>query len=335
MRTLSKIGLIVIFIAICAGSLPLAAQYTEDEWIPKIRFELMGGWMSSVFGDMFLISEANEDTHAFFYDERYTKMFQDGLLQYWNVEGLDDGFPSLKQVFPMDIRARFQSPWFFVTFGAGFKMFSSNLDQALPIEYVRAVNTNLGYADSVNYDKYNLRVNGYALPLTGYFNMTEGRGVDAGLYLGIGPFFANVLYEKTWTEGFESIVNGDRAAVAPSISHSLRMEGKGWGFLFEAGTRLDFNISRRFALFLEAGYLYHMVFSLKGEGREMNGTTVETWEGKWMIRTTTLTADWNSGGTSVEMIDSRPTAGPNVTAEEAFRLNISGGSIRLGLSFRF
>ncbi len=240
--------------------------------------------MSSVFGDMFLVAEANDDMHAFYYDNRFTWMYTQGQIKYWSVEGLDDGFPSLKRTFPFELKARFQSPWFMVTFGVGFRMFSSQVDQPLPIEYVRSVDTNEGYADSVNFDNYRLRVTGFCLPITAYYNMTEGRGVDAGLYIGVGPFFANALYEKTWTEGFESIINGDRTTIAPTISRAFRMEGRGWGIMFEAGTRLDFNISRPFALFIEAGYAYHVVFSLSGESREVNGSTVETWDGKWMIR---------------------------------------------------
>jgi hypothetical protein len=155
------------------------------------------------------------------------------------------------------------------------------------------------------------------------------------LYLGVGPFYADALYEKVWTESFQSIIGGERETIAPSVTHSLRMEGSGWGVMFEAGTRLDFNIVRRIALFVEAGYLYNVVFSLKGEGREMNGSTVETWNGKWMLRTRTLTADWDTEGSDIEFIESRPDGGAGVKSESPFNLNISGATVRLGLSIRF
>jgi|GEM_PF-3751086 len=335
MKALPKAAGIGLIFALCAGTLPLAAQYTEEDWLPKIRFELSGSWMSSVFGDMFLIAEADDDMHAFYYDNRFTWMYARDQIRYWSVEGVDDGFPSLKRALPFEIKARFQSPWFMVTFGVGFRMFSSQVDRVLPIEYIRSVNANEGYAESVNFDQYRIRVTGFCLPITAYYNMTEGRGVDAGLYLGIGPFFANALYEKTWTEGFESIINGEREPNAPTLSRAFRMEGKGWGVMVEAGTRLDFNISRPFALFIEAGYTYHIVFTLSGEGREANGSTVETWDGKWMIRKKTLTADWNTEGSEIELIDNRPTAGADVTSSEEFNLNISGGVVKLGFSIRF
>jgi len=335
MRTLPKVALIAIFCAVCAGSLPLAAQYDEDEWIPKVRFELAGSYLSSVFGDMFLIAGGDEGRQTFFYDDRLTWMYTNGNIQYWSVAGFDDGFPSMKRTFPIDIRARFQSPWYMVSFGIGFRTFSSSVDKSLPIEYIRAVNENEGYSETLSYDYYRMKVNGFAFPITGYYNMTEGRGVDAGLYLGFGPFFANAVYEKSWSEGFESIINGERVQNAPTVSHTVQMEGKGVGIVFEAGTRLDFNISRRFALFAEAGYVYHALFSLSGAGRELNGTTVETWNGKWMLRTKTLTAEWNTEGNDIQYLDSRPAAGSDILAEEAFSLNISGGTIRLGFSLRF
>lgn len=334
MKTLSKaLGLGLIFL-LGAGLLPLAGQYMEEDWIPKIRFDLSGSWMSTVFGDMFLIAEADDDLHTFNYDNRYTWKFTQGGLQYWSVEGLDDGFPSLKRIVPFELKTRFQSPWFMVTFGAGFRMFSQQIDEAMPVEYIQAINVNEGISETVNYQHYRLRVNGYAFPITGYYNMTEGRGVDAGLYVGIGPFFSNAMYEKIWTEGSESIINGERETLVPSVSRSLRMEGKGWGLMLEAGTRLDFNISRLMAIFLEAGYSYHFVFSLSGEGREVNGSSVESWNGEWMIRTKTLTAEWDTTGSTIELIDNRPTAGPGVTAEEPFSLNIAGGVIKIGISIR-
>ncbi|MBN1938571.1 MAG: hypothetical protein JW843_03230 [Candidatus Aminicenantes bacterium] len=332
-RLTKALGIGLIF-SLGAGILPLAAQYTEEEWIPKIRFDLSGSWMSSVFGDMYLIGEADDDFQTFYYSNRYTWMYTQGGIEYWSVEGLDDGFPNLKRAIPLEIKARFQSPWYMVTFGLGFRTFNRKIDQSLPIEYVRAVNTNEGYAETFNFDHYRLQVTGYALPITGYYNMTEGRGVDAGLYVGVGPFFAKAMYEKIWTEGFESIINGEREQIAPTISRSLRMEGKGWGLLFEAGTRLDFNISRPFALFIEAGYAYHVVFSLSGAGREVNGAAVETWDGKWMIRKKTLTAEWDTEGTEIELIDNRPTAGADVIASENFSLNITGGVIKIGISIR-
>ena len=76
-------------------------------------------------------------------------------------------------------------------------------------------------------------------------------------------------------------------------------------------------------------------FSLSGAGREVNGSTVETWDGKWMIRKKTLTADWDTEGTEIELIDNRPTAGADVTSSETFNLNVSGGVVKLGFSIRF
>jgi len=334
MRKDSKILFLGILFLSSLGIGQAAAQEALD-WRPKFRIEVGAGWLFSSFGDLTLIKEADDATQKFFYDDRYTWMFLNKKIISWTLRGREEGegFSQLKNAYPWDIRLRFQAPWDLVTFSVGFRSFSRSLNQKIPIEFERTVSAGEAHIESLTYNPYRLSYNSYAVPFTLYYNMTEGMVVDASLYISAGPCFANALYEKSWTEGFEKIIQGERGLEAPAVNHSLRMEGHGWGLFAEAGLRFDINLGNLFSIYTEGGYIYQGIFSLQGNGRQVIGSSEENWEGKWMIRTKNLTEAW--GSSAIYTIDSRPSAGSTGSAEKTFLLSTGGFSIRGGLSIRF
>jgi hypothetical protein len=325
-----KMTLIGFLLAAAAGLAPLTAQ---TDWRPKFRIEFNAGWLSTSFGDIRKIADANDALQKFLYDDRFTEMFTNSEILYWSSRGLTDGFPIFKSAYPWDVRIRFQSPWDLVTFSVGYRSVSQIQEQTFTNEFARVVSDTETHIERLAYHPYRLSVNAYAIPLTLFYNMTDGQGVDASLFVAAGPTWGNALYEKSWTEEFEQVLQDETSVESPAVERSLRMEGKGWGVLVEGGTRLDFNFGSLLSVFVEAGFTYQGIFSFSGKGREVNGAVVENWEGKWMIRSTDMTRPW--GTTSIEAIDSRPTKGATVWAEEAFKFAASGGTVRGGISIRF
>jgi hypothetical protein len=331
MNKTPKIVLIGFLLATAAGFIPLTAQ--SSDWRPKFRIEFGAGWLSTSFGDVGLIGDAADAAQKFLYDDRFTAMYTNTEILYWSFTGLTDGFPQFKNAIPLDVRLRFQSPWDLVTFSLGFRSISQIKDQTFSNVYERTVSETESHTELMAFNPYRMSINAYAIPLTFFYNMTDGEAVDASLFVSVGPSWGSALLEKSWTEAFEQLVDGERSVEAPPVNHSLRMEGKGVGVLVEGGTRLDFNMGSLLSVFIEAGFTYQSVFSFKGKGREVNGSVEENWEGQWMIRATNLDASW--GTTSIDFIDSRPTKGSAVWAEKAFTFSSSGGTVRGGISIRF
>ncbi len=331
MNKTPKIILIGLLMAAAGGTIPLTGQ--SSDWRPKFRIEFGAGWLSTSFGDVGLIGDAADAAQKFLYDDRLTAMYTNKDILYWSSTGLTDGFPQFKNAFPWDVRLRFQSPWDLVTFSLGFRSFSQVKDQTFSNVFERTVSETESHIELMAFNPYRLSINAYAIPLTFFYNMTDGEAVDASLFLSVGPSWGSALLEKSWTEEFEQLIDGERSVESPPVSHSLRMEGKGFGVLVEGGTRLDFNLGSLLSIFIEAGFTYQSVFSFKGKGREVNGSVEENWEGQWMIRATNLEASW--GKTSIDFIDSRPTRSAAVWAEKNFTYSSSGGTVRGGFSIRF
>jgi hypothetical protein len=327
----TKIILLGLLLTAAAGVIPLTAQ--SSDWRPKFRIEFVGGWLSTSLGDIGLIGDADDAYQKFMYDDRYSAKFASKDILYWSFRGREDGFPRFKNAFPWEARVRFQSPWDLVTFSVGFRTFSLNQEETFSNEFERTVTETESHIDRLAYHPYHLSIDSYAIPLTVFYNLTDGEAVDASLFLSLGPSWGSALLEKSWTEEFEQILEGQRSVEAPPLEHSTRMEGKGLGVLVEGGTRLDFNLGSLLSIFIEAGFTYQSVFSFKGKGREVNGSVEENWEGQWMIRAIDLEASW--GKASIDFIDNRPTKGSAVWAEKNFTYSSSGGAVRGGISIRF
>ena len=220
-----------------------------SDWRPKFRIELGGGWLSTTFGDLGLIADADDAAQTFLQDERYTAMFQqqkDPLLDVRPAK--DEGIPAFQKRpalgRPSEIPA---------AVGPG------DLFRGLPdvLLQSREQKSRLTFERTVSdtrqlYRKPLLRslsavVQLLRRPLHPLLQHDRGSGRRRVVCSSpSGRTISTRFTRKTGRRDSRRSLEGVRPPSAPSVNHSLRMEGKGWGILVEGGIRFDFNLGSLF-----------------------------------------------------------------------------------------
>jgi hypothetical protein len=115
----------------------------------------------------------------------------------------------------------------------------------------------------------------------------------------------------------------------------IEEKGKGTGFSLEGGARMNLNIGKNFALFLEGGYAYQAANKISGPGYQTYNYETERWEGDWGIKELYKDDQWgsryfqlpsNSWGTEEDYVYYKI---------RDFNLDLSGFRVKIGISYRF
>jgi hypothetical protein len=158
-----------------------------------------------------------------------------------------------------------------------------------------------------------------------------GAKTDLELGAGGGWTFAAFRFRSEWSHTIEFF--GPAYDFTSLDAVALQGDGSGSGFTARAGVRLNRELSKRFAVFVEAAGTYCRIGALEGGGREARNTTGErTWEGAWGIKAEEIRLSWAEADVLV------PTnfweSWPAQQKERDFVLNLSGLNLVLGFQIR-
>jgi len=304
-----------------------AGQRAEAGGRGRVRLELYGGFSLLNPTDMNQFVDYDRSVQEFVYDAYFDYLRDNNMIQSWekNVEGERK---KIKNALPFGVRFRY-SLLDFLDISVGFQTMRRGPSASLNFLYTRNETATTRYLESLNIAPYKMEVKAYYPSLGVHVHKRFGRILEAeGFFVG-GIFFADCSYESQWNYAWT--IQGPGYSWEPYKSEGLLSEeGSGTGFSLELGGRFGIPVHRKIDIFLEAGYAYQVIKSLSGSGIEIHGEDMETWEGRWGMKSETMTTPW---GTRRFLTPTNyETEG---TASEDFGLNLSGFRLRIGISVAF
>jgi hypothetical protein len=304
-----------------------AGQRAEAGERGRIRLELYGGFSFLNPTDMNQFVEYDKSVHEFVYDAYFDYLRNNNTIQSWrkNVEGERK---KIKNALPFGIRFRY-SLLDFLDISVGFQYMRRGPSESLKFLYTRNESATTQYLESLDFTPYKMDVRAYYPSLGVHFYKGFGRILKAEGFLVGGILFADCSYESRWNYTW-TIQGPDYSWEAHKSEGLLSEEGSGIGISLELGGRFGIAVYRKIDLFLEAGYAYQVVKSLSGSGFEIHGEDMETWEGRWGMKSETMTTPW--GNRRLLYPTNYETDGTGI---EDFRLNLSGFRLRIGVSWAF
>lgn len=308
---------------------PAAAEAGDrGEAAKRIRFRLDLYTGLSLLDPRVLNQIVDYDTgvRQLAYDDYFDYLEANGAILAWSKEG-EGREKKIRSGVPFGFRARY-SVSDFLAVSVGFEVMRGGRDGSSFIRYVRNESAVETYTESLDISAYRLKTRAYA-PSVGLHLFKRLGSLDAEVFFAGGPLFAACSYESqvnyTW------MMQSPIATGVPFASESLvAQDGSGTGVSLEAGGRLSLPVFGRIDLFLEGGYAYQVVKSLSGEGSEIQGGTLTTWEGTWREKTETMTMPW---GTCTWRFPTNYET--EASANGDFRLDLSGFRLRIGASVGF
>jgi hypothetical protein len=310
------------------GSVCLGADSPEGgQKSRRFRLELLGGYALLDPGDLNLLSESDDRFQEFSYEAYYDYLRQNNLLRSWSKEGAGQR-PTVNSALLPGLRLKYFL-FDFLAVSAGFQYLRGGGSHDLTFIYTRNELSEERYVETLTAAPYQLTVEAVLASIGLHFSKKIGRSMTAEGFLAAGPLWAVCRYKSSWTYAW--VIRGPNYTWTPFDSTGLlEMDGSGRGFFWEMGARLELPLAGRIKSFLEAGYARQVVDSVSGGGRELQGQSSESWEGKWQIQKETVTAPW--GLLDLRTPSNRQREGVET---ENFRLDLSGFRLRLGLSLAF
>jgi hypothetical protein len=300
----------------------------------RFQVEFLGGYSTLNPADLNLRAQF-ESEHRQFVDYRYINMKNDGnIIRYSkNFEG---EFKKIKNAIPRGFRFKYflnNS----ISISLGFNYISrektSNIRNRYTIDDI-VDNIYRHYILDDEVSPYTLSAAGYIPAIGIHFSRKLTRSTEIEGYLTAGPLFARCSYFID----YQSAPLSDEGVIVDKYYWDVGVieeKGKGTGFSLEGGARMNFNIGKNFALFLEGGYAYQMVNNMSGPGYHTYNYETETWEGDWAIKEVYLDGQWgsryfqfpsNAWGMEEDYVYYKI---------RDFKLDLSGFRMKIGISYRF
>jgi hypothetical protein len=306
---------------------------------PKAKYQRDMRWQIELFGGFSRINPRDLNLRATF-DDMYGSFYGEDLFQYQVDEGQIQSFVKtneggkanyLRHSIPIGIRLRYAiMNWFDLSFGFSYFTGARESRYKNIFEIVENGGSTALYTDELL--SYSLSAKGY-IPSVG---VHLGKKISSLLRLEAfftgGPLFAECSYAMDWASGWPlSDSNGDFGNLQEG---TLEEVGKGTGLSLQAGAKVDFNLSKRYGLFIEGGYAYQKVSDLSGLGTRSLPSHRESWEGDWAMKQDIKALPW---GTAHFLWPSNGWDFFQGTWWRArdFELDLSGFQVKLGLYFRF
>ncbi len=296
----------------------------------RFQVELYGGIIFLNPADLNLFVSHDNRKQEFFYDSYFDYLVATNQIESW-TRSQGEERKEIRRSYPIGGRLKYYLSET-IALSLGFKYISSAYTLDLDYQYFRNEISDEQYNESIRYSPYALSAKAY-IPSLGFHILKRLKNalILEGFVCG-GPLFANCRYLSDWS--YEWVTEGPGYRyLTYSSTGVLEEEGSGTGIALDLGGRLSYPLIQSFEIFLEASYAYQVVKSITGSGREEIDGRSATWNGRWGIKSETVSAAWDESETEF------PTAywptNPEADRIRDFELDLSGFQLRLGLSFRF
>jgi hypothetical protein len=315
MNNIASFRFLVVFWLTCV-SFFLPAMLTGTE---RFQIELYGGIFFINPSDFNLFSKAEKQYNDIYFIER---------LRHYEGYFVND-FPEIREMIPAGFRLRYHiSEKFALSIGAeGFTQKKEKTHEG-----------SFGYSSTTaenhtkRYDPYQLGVSGYSVMGGVHYRLPVGSKTDIEVGASAGWANADFNFRSNWS--YEAYYQGTTVSYQSADGGVLEGDGSGNGFAAQAMLRLNRMLGKRFGFFIETGYYYCRMKSLRGSGRETRiGIPGEAvWEGPWGIKKEEIQVPW--GDKSLSVPTNYWDSWTSAQRERDFVLDLSGFRLVIGVFFR-
>jgi hypothetical protein len=297
----------------------------------RFQVEFFGGFSTLNPADLNLRAQY-ETEYRQFEDYRLTNMKNNGYLVFYSKD-LEGEFKKIKYAIPYGFRLKyFLNQSMAISFG--FTYMAKDKTSGIKDQYTIVDSIGRQYIDDNEISPYTLSTTGYIPAIGIHFARKLSSLVEIEGFLTGGPLFATCSYYMD----YQSAPLSDEGVIVDKYYWDVGVieeKGKGTGFSLEGGARMNINIGKNFAIFLEGGYAYQVVNKISGPGYYTYNYETERWEGVWGIKEIYHDDQWGSGYFQL------PSNAWDVEEDYVyykirnFNLDLSGFRAKIGISYRF
>ena len=318
MKSLYRVVLVVLVLT----SLGMAAQESSRVFF---RVELYGGWAGLDPEDLNMVLDSEKDINQFQYGDYYNYLLGIGYIHSYSFSRTGE-YEKLKSILPLGLRVKAQiRPY--LAFSLGCRYFQKTNTFLLTEEYTVLENSGATSLDTISYSPFELYARGFGVQAGIHLGQDIGRLVRIEGYVAGGPVWATCgfSYDWSWLQ-----VYGESGVQIP-LEFSQHLEGTGRGMSWEGGIQLHLKLGRRINLFTQGSYTQQVVSNLTGPGGQAMYGNDEEWEGQVGLIGESHREPW---GTREFTVLNNNWRDQEELKKRNMKLNLSGYSLSLGISFR-
>ena len=311
--------------------LPSPQEIPERGERSRWQVEVFGGFGTASAADLNLRANYEEMSLLFYGEDYFQYQLSRGEIASFARTNTGGGAKLLKHAIPVGFRVHYGlTGW--LNLSLGLTRFGGARESSFKNTYDILENDGTKSSYWTEFQNFKLAADGY-VPSIGLHlrrNIVPSLGIE-GFITG-GPLLADCIYSLTYDSRWPLLK--DQGDIKNRDYGLLEEKGSGVGLALQAGAKVDFNITKRYGLFVEGGYAYQVVHDVSGPGVRSINTNRDTWEGDWGIKQDIKSEPW---GTARFLWPSNGWTifGGTWWRTRDFKLDLSGFQARIGLFYRF
>ena len=292
----------------------------------KFQVELFGGYTTLNPEDLNSRPNTHEQGIQFWNDDYYAFSVKNGYIKSFSTEQ-SGGFKTIDNAVPFGFRLKYSlSKSLSLSFG--IKYLSRSAASYAKYEYSIIERNGLESTYMADWKPLKISAKGFTPLLGVHFEKVLSKAVGLEIYITGGPLFSRIRLGID--REAESTYDG---TVLEHDIWEVDERGKGIGYAIDGGIRLNIEIGKNIALFVEGGYAYQVVNRLSGPGYENRNGVVNEWEGDWGMKEYYFDRYW--GTIDLSVASNYWEDGDDYLWVKGFSLDLSGFQARVGISYRF
>jgi hypothetical protein len=318
MRKLSVIFLVVLLLSFFL--------FSDENGKRKFQIELYGGFSVIDPADLNSRPLGHKESQLFWGKSYYDHLLSAGYINSYNFSGEGD-FKTIKQALPLGFRLKYllNRSW---ALSLGLQYVSKSRDSNVRNQFNVIEKNGEATAFFDEFSPLTISAKGFIPKLGIHFERKLSKTFGIEAFLAGGPLFGHCRFDIEYFE--ESQYNG---TVTEQYNWLVMEKGKGIGYAFEGGLRINIYTKGKFGFFVEGGYALQKVRKLNGPGEETANSQFTEWDGDWGMKEHYRVRYW---GTLDTTIASNYWQGDDLYLwVRGFELDLSGFQMRIGFTFSF
>jgi len=297
----------------------------------RFQVEFFGGFSSLNPADLNLRAQYEKE-HREFIHYRYINRKNAGDITFYSRD-TEGEFEKIKNAIPLGFRFKYFLSNS-IAISLGFNYISGEKTSHVTHRYTIEENIYGHYILDFETSPFTLSAAGYIPAIGIHISRKLTHSAEIEGFLTGGPLFARCSYYVD----YQSAPLSDEGVILDKYYWDVGVieeKGKGTGLSLEGGVRMNLNIGKNFALFLEGGYAYQAAYKLSGPGYSTLNYETRTWEGVWGIKEAYKDDQW--GTRYFQLPSSSWEAEKDYLYYKIgnFKLDLSGFRMQIGIFYRF
>jgi hypothetical protein len=315
--------LVILAILFLVFSLP---GFSNKQAKKKYQLELFGGYSLVNPGDLNAVIDFREQYMNFWYVDSYEYYSRVGYFHSLSQDRELD-YRRIKNAFPFGIRLKY----YFnkaMAFSVGVQYISNRKDSNAFYHVAFSENDGTRQDYTWKYAPISISARGIIPSLGIHLEKRLSDTLGFEVFASGGPLFSNVSYNYDYV--IEHSSNGNLISTRRIL---LEEKGKGTGYSFDGGIRMNVALGNRLGLFVEGGYAFRWMSKPEGPGQTVDNGETDSWRGEWGMKEYYAAEYW--GVHELEYPSNHWDPEEFTYRLRNFKLDLSGFQVRIGLSYRF